>query len=91
MNTVSSHSESDALKAAILELLKARKPLASICPSEAVRMVFREDWREQMPQVRKVANEMAEQGQIEICQRGTVVDPTTAKGPIRLRIPKSSS
>ena len=31
------------------------------------------------------------QGQIEIYQKSTVVDPTTAKGPIRLRIPKSSS
>ena len=73
------------LESAILELLKTRKPGASICPGEAARAVFEKDWREQMPQVRAVANEMFEQSQIEICQKGVAVDPATAKGPIRLR------
>jgi hypothetical protein len=75
----------DLLEAAILRLLEARKPGTSICPSEAARAVFDEDWREQMQQVRSVANEMARRNQIEICQKGVAVDPVTAKGPIRLR------
>lgn len=80
-----------AIEAAILELLKTRKPGASICPSEAARAVFDEGWRAQMPQVREVANGMAAQGRIEICHKGMVVDPTTATGPIRLRTPKSQN
>lgn len=74
------------LEAVILELLKTRKTGASICPSEAARAVFEDGWREQMSQVRAVANEMVAQGQIEICQKGVAVDPDTVKGPIRLRI-----
>ena len=74
------------LKSAILKLLKTRRTGASICPSEAARVVFKEDWREQMPQVRIVASEMVSQNQIEICQKGVAVNPATIKGPIRLRI-----
>ena len=77
------------LESAIEGLLKSRKPEASICPSEAARNVFGEDWREQMPKVREVANSMAKQNQIEICQKGIVVDPANARGPIRLRIPRT--
>lgn len=76
----------NSVEATILELLQARKPGASICPSEAARAVFGQDWRERMPHVRAVANQMAGQSQIEICQKGVVIDPVTAKGPIRLRI-----
>ena len=74
------------IESAILELLNSRKPDASICPSEVARLVFGEDWREQMPKVREVANEMAKQKRIEICQKGVVVDLSAAKGPVRLRI-----
>ena len=94
MTTRSSHThieKRDSLEAAILELLNDRKPGASICPSEAARAVFDNDWREQMPQVRSVANEMARQSQIEICQKGIAVYPATAKGPIRLRIHRDQS
>lgn len=77
------------LEAAIQELLHSRKPDASICPSEAARFVFGDDWREQMSKVRCVANKMAKQNQIEICQKGVVVAPATAKGPIRLRISRN--
>lgn len=77
------------LESAIQKLLESRKTDASICPSEAARAVFGDNWRERMPDVRKVANDMAKLGQIEICQKGVVVDPTTAKGPIRLRISRN--
>lgn len=78
------------LRATILELLKTRNPGTSICPSEAARAVFNENWREQMPLIREVASEMVTSGEIEICQKGLVVDPTVAKGPIRLRMPLDS-
>ena len=89
METRAGHTKTgkrSELKSAILELLKTRKPGASICPSEVAREVFEEDWRKQMPQVRTVASEMVAQNQIEICQKGVAVNPATVKGPIRLRI-----
>ena len=78
----------NAVEAAILELLKNRKVGASICPSEAARAVFEADWREQMQSVRDVAEDMVEQGKLEICQRGKIVNPVNFKGPIRLRLPE---
>ena len=69
-------------------LLENRNPGKSICPSEAARALFGDEkWREQMPLVREVANELCQDGQIEICQKGIAVDPAIAKGPIRLRLP----
>ena len=82
-------SMENELKSAIQELLKSRNTEASICPSEAARVVFGKYWRAQMTKVREVANNMAKHNQIEICQKGAVVDPETAKGPIRLRIPRN--
>lgn len=78
------------MESIILKLLSLRKG-ASICPSEAARLAFEEDWSDQMPAIRKVASKMAKQNQIEICQKGIVVDPDTVKGPIRLRIPQNSN
>ena len=79
------------LETAILELLNNRKQGASICPSEVARAVFGKSWREQMPNVRSVANDMTKKKQIEICQKGVVINPATAKGPIRLRIYRDQS
>ena len=74
------------LEATIHRLIDSRQG-ASICPSEAARAVFDENWCERMPEVRKVARKMAASGQVEICQKGIVVDPATVKGPIRIRKP----
>ena len=72
---------SDAeIEAKILELLNARE--GTICPSDAARALA-EDWRPLMDPVRSVAREMDE---IEITQKGRVVDPDTARGPLRLRL-----
>lgn len=79
------------LRATILELLKTRSHGGSICPSEAARAVFNENWREQMSLIREVAREMVTRGEIEICQKGLVVDPAVAKGPIRLRMSQDSA
>jgi hypothetical protein len=73
------------LESAILSLLDERPSRATICPSEAARVVGGEDWRWLMEPARAAARRLVMAGRIEITQRGTVVDPSTAKGPIRLR------
>lgn len=39
-----------------------------------------------MVETRAAAQELAVQGEIEITQKGTPVDPSSFKGPIRLRL-----
>ena len=74
-----------ALEAAILELLAHRGAGKTICPSEAARLVDPTGWRSLMKPARAAAHRLVAQGEILITQRGHVVDPSQAKGPIRLR------
>ncbi len=76
------------LESTIANLLSARAADATICPSEAARAIGGETWRELMEPARRAARRMVAAGQIEITQGGSVVDPSTAKGPIRLRKPR---
>jgi hypothetical protein len=73
-----------ALEAAILALLGQRAATATICPSEAARAVA-EDWEPLMERARMAARRLVAAGAVLITQRGAVVDPSTAKGPIRVR------
>ena len=73
------------LEQKIMELLAARAASSTICPSDAARAVGGEDWRRLMEPTRKAARRLVEAGQVEITQGGSVVDPGTAKGPIRVR------
>ena len=74
-----------ALETAIVELLQERQPKNSICPSEAARRVRPDDWRGLMEPARMAARRLVVAGVVEIAQGGRVVDPSTAKGPIRIR------
>lgn len=74
-----------ALERRILRLLGTRPKESTICPSEAARAEFPDTWRDHMEQVRQAARRLVAAGQIEITRQGRVVDPSTAKGPIRLR------
>ncbi|NEM06784.1 DUF3253 domain-containing protein [Geodermatophilus normandii] len=74
-----------ALERAIDALLDARASGATICPSEAARAVDPEGWRDLMPQARAAAGRLAERGEVEVTQRGAVVDLATARGPVRVR------
>ena len=74
-----------ALEGAILELLASRVRDASICPSEAARQVGGDSWRELMEPARMAARRLVERGEVQITQGGRVVDPSRAKGPIRIR------
>lgn len=74
-----------ALEDAILQLLNARARDASICPSEAARAVGGESWQSLMEPTRKAARRLVAQEKVQITQGGRVVDPSRAKGPIRIR------
>jgi hypothetical protein len=74
-----------ALERAIGALLDARRPGATICPSEAARAVAPEGWRELMPEARAAAGRLAARGAVEVTQGGAVVDVATARGPVRIR------
>jgi hypothetical protein len=73
------------LEAAIRDLLAARARAATICPSEAARRVDPEGWRGLMEPARMAARRLVARGEVEIVQGGRAVDPSTAKGPIRIR------
>jgi hypothetical protein len=77
-----------ALEDSIRTLLNGRSPASSICPSDAARDVFTGDgdgWRELMEPARRAARRLVARGEVDITQEGKVVDPSTAKGPIRIR------
>ncbi|MDV6263851.1 DUF3253 domain-containing protein [Rhodococcoides yunnanense] len=69
----------------IRTLLDARSRDATICPSDVARALSDDGWRELMEPVRRAARRMVDAGEVEITQKGSVVDPSTAKGPIRIR------
>lgn len=75
------------LEDAIRSLLAARANGASICPSEAARRVADdpEAWQPLMEPARRAARRLVAGGEVEITQRGRKVDPSTARGPIRIR------
>ncbi len=89
-----------ALETAIQDLLSTRALTSSICPSEAARAVAAtqarpgdtdaqddgaEAWRALMEPARAAARRLVAAGDVVITQKGKVVDPSTAKGPIRIR------
>ena len=82
------------LEAAILSLLAERGRDKTICPSEAAKLVgglaegeaTRHNWETLMEPARAAARRLVAADRIVITQKGRVVDPSTAKGPIRLRL-----
>ncbi len=80
----------EQLEAAIVQLLQARSAGSSICPSEAARFVVatgdEQQWRALMEPARRAGRRLVAAGQVEFTQGGHVVDPSTAKGPIRIRL-----
>ncbi len=73
----------------ILARLSQRAATATICPSEVAREVGGDEWRPLMEPVRQAARRLVARGEVEITQGGAVVDPSTAKGPIRIRRARS--
>jgi hypothetical protein len=75
-----------ALEEDILALLAARARGATLCPSEVARARGGEDWRALMEPVREAARRLVARGLLDITQGGRPVDPSTARGAIRLRL-----
>jgi hypothetical protein len=74
------------LEAAILALLAERPRRATICPSEAARRVDPAGWRALLEPTRAAARRLVAHGRVEITQGGRIVDPSRARGPIRVRL-----
>lgn len=72
----------------LLDLAQRRGAGRTFCPSEAARALS-EDWRPLMPVVRETASDLQNRGLIAATQRGAPVDPASARGPIRLGLPKA--
>ncbi|MBU3688000.1 MAG: hypothetical protein B7C54_09825 [Acidimicrobiales bacterium mtb01] len=70
------------LETRIEEMLANRS--GTMCPSEVARAES-DEWRDLMEPVRAAARRLAARGFLVFTQGGRVVDPSTAKGPIRLR------
>lgn len=78
-------------------LLSQRAHPKTLCPSEVARSLSAADlqelgaqeWRDLMPRLRSMAFEARDRGEIEILQRGEVVDAARGiedvRGPIRIR------
>jgi len=77
----------ERIECAIFDLLSRRAAGRTICPSEAARALDPTEWRPLMDAVREVAFELADDGRLEVTQKGQVVDGRSARGPIRLRLP----
>ncbi|KRD17749.1 S-adenosylmethionine tRNA ribosyltransferase [Mycobacterium sp. Root265] len=74
------------IRAAILSLARERGPDKTICPSDAARAVGGQQWRDLMDDARAEARALARRGEVEISQRGEVLDPDAQwRGPVRIR------
>ena len=76
----------DKVRKKILELARKAGTEKTICPSEVARNLWPDDWRPHMEEVRQVAVELRDAGEIEISQKGVAVKESEFVGPIRLRI-----
>lgn len=74
------------VRATTLALAGHRGPDRTICPSDVARTVGGGSWRALMEPVREVVRDLARSGEVEVLQRGEVLDPTRGwRGPIRIR------
>jgi len=81
-------TDGDATIADMILRLCAQRSGKTVCPSDVARALAATEsaWRALMPDVRRVAGHLAEQGRISVTQRGAVVDPRVARGAIRLAL-----
>ncbi len=79
------NKKNDNFEIEILTKLKARGAGKTICPSEVLEDSQKQDMA-LMEKVRSAARRLVADGKILITQNGVRVDPSTAKGPIRLKL-----
>ena len=84
------------LKQHLTDFLHKREPPKTFCPSEVARALTADEladlgfasWRDAMSDIREVAWQMRESGDLEILQKGSSVGdvgPNEVRGPIRIR------
>lgn len=81
----------EPLEAMILQLVTARGPGKTICPSEAARAVaggHPDQWGPLMQPARRIAIRLMKQGKLVITRKGRPVDPDDFRGVYRLSLPK---
>jgi hypothetical protein len=88
-------SNKDLISQHLQPLLNKREWPKTICPSEVARALSTpelaqlgaESWRDAMPDIRDVVWEMRENGEVEVLQKGEVIEGSIAEihGPIRVR------
>jgi hypothetical protein len=76
---------------AILDLVQARGPEKSICPTDAARAMAgdaadADAWRRFLPRVRVAAVHLAQAGAIDILRKGKRISPDAMHGVVRLRL-----
>jgi hypothetical protein len=72
------------LAATILVLLRHRSPEATICPSDAARVVGGDAWRDLMDEARSVASELALHQVVAVRHHGVEIDLSDNVGPVRI-------
>jgi hypothetical protein len=74
-----------ALEDALRDLLAAQGRAGSVCPSEAAIRVAPHGWQGLLQPARAAARRLVAAGEAEITYQGLVVDPSRARGSIRVR------
>ena len=79
----------EQIQETIVRLLNAAGPGHSISPTEVAQALKPgNEWNTLMPAVRRVAVNMALDGQLVIYRKGKPVDPNDFKGVYRLGLPR---
>lgn len=78
------------IRRCLLQKVQQRGPDKTICPSEVARALGGDRWRQLMEPVRQEGQALAAEGKIQITQKGQVIDPKAARGPIRYRLCRPS-
>lgn len=73
----------ERIAAAIRSLTRKREE-SSICPSDVARTLGGESWRPLMPEVRRIAAELADRDEVIVTQKGEPVSIRSARGPVRI-------
>jgi hypothetical protein len=79
---------SDAVEAAIFDLLAKVPPGKSVSPEEVARAADPEGWRRLLGRVRGTSVGLARQGRLVITRHGKPADPEDFKGVYRLKLPE---
>ncbi|WP_432547912.1 DUF3253 domain-containing protein [Kineococcus sp. SYSU DK004] len=59
-----------------------------VTPEEVARAVGGQEWRPLLEPARAAARRLVAAGRAQLVQDGRVVDPSTARGPVRVRRPR---